>query len=211
MAQIPEIDDGHFDGNSNIGRSKGDEKFLARIIRLAKASVEALEARSSAVEAAVSVLESAMSAAQAAILALQALHTADGGKAIWMINDTGAPTVKGTVVEVGSVTNSFKVSDAACLDPIGVVYDAGIADGELCRIVVGGKAYVLIQDSTTATIGNWAKTSETQAGRADMTATPPVGGTLQQLADHFQEIGHCIETVNPGGTDKLALAVIHCN
>ncbi len=134
--------------------------------------------------------------------------TDDGGIATWMINDTGSPSVKGTVVEPGSVANSFDVITADDPDPIGVVYDDGVADGEECRIVVSGKAYVLLQDSTASTVGNWVRVSATQNGRVNATAATPPGGGVAELDQHVRECGHCLETVS-GGTDKLMLMIVH--
>ncbi len=94
--------------------------------------------------------------------------------------------------------------------PIGIVYDNGIANGSECRIVISGIAEVLLVNSTSATRGYWAKTSDTVAGRADITSAAPTGGTIAGLQDHGQEIGHCIASAS-AGTDVLTRIVVHFN
>jgi hypothetical protein len=155
------------------------------------------------------VLEaSASGAAARKVHRLLQRFTDDGGIAVWMVNDTGALSVKGMVISPGSVTNSFDAIPADDPDPIGVVYDGGIGDGELCRVVVSGTAYVLLQDSTASTVGNWVRVSATQAGRVNATASAPPGGGVAELDQHVRECGHCLETVG-AGTDKLMLMVVH--
>ena len=56
--------------------------------------------------------------------------TPEFGFCVWLVNKTGAPSVKGTVVEADAgVDMAFTSTGASCLNPIGVVYDAGVADG----------------------------------------------------------------------------------
>jgi len=137
------------------------------------------------------------------------LFTADGGVAHKYINKTGALSVKGTCVEVSdSVANSVKVIGFDELDPIGFIYNSGIADGDDVWVVTNGKAYVLIQDGTTATADYWVRVSATQAGRVDITNAVPPGGTIAALESHLHECGHCNENVT-SGIDKLALCTIH--
>lgn len=135
--------------------------------------------------------------------------TPEGGLAIKMTNNTGAASIKGTLIESNETTaNSFQVlSDE--YDCIGIVYEDGIADGEECYIVISGVAEVLIEDGTASTHGNWVESS-TVSGRADATQALPAGGTIAELQNHFKEIGHCIES-KTAGTDVLAKCVIHFN
>ena len=102
--------------------------------------------------------------------------TKEGGLAIRLLNKTGSASVKGTMVETSeSVAESFMVSSTDDPDTIGTVYESGIADGALCWVVFTGIAEVLLEDSSIATIGYWARSSITQAGRADITnLDPPV-------------------------------------
>ena len=137
--------------------------------------------------------------------------TPEGGLAVQFINDTGANSIAGTLVETSESTdNAVIITDADCTDPIGVIYEDGIADGELVWVVIYGIADVLLEDSTTATHGYWARTSTTQPGRADITNNLPPGGTIQALEQHLSEIGHCIQSVT-AGTDKKARIIKHFN
>ena len=135
--------------------------------------------------------------------------TDDGGFAVPMVNDTGAPTVKGSLVEPSSsIDNGFILTAADAFDPIGVVLESGIPDGQNALIVTTGKAYALLEDSSVATKGYWVRTSITQAGRIDATNALPPGGGVVQLDAHTQECGHCLESIL-AGTDKLCLISLH--
>ncbi|GAG37369.1 unnamed protein product, partial [marine sediment metagenome] len=93
--------------------------------------------------------------------------------------------------------NSYKVADADATDVIGIVYNAGVADGSDVWIVVSGIAEVLIDAG--GCVHHDRLISSATAGSADVSNTPAV-------AVHFQEIGHAIETVVGAG---LAKAIIH--
>lgn len=137
--------------------------------------------------------------------------TADGGLAIRITNKTGAPSVAGTIVEAHeSETEAVKVSDADCLDPIGVVYEDDIADGMPVLVVIAGMVSILLEDGTASTVGYWARTSITDAGRADITNSAPPGSGIVNHDVHIKELGHCIESVS-SGTDKKAKIIIHFN
>ena len=133
--------------------------------------------------------------------------TVEGGVYVWMINKSGAPSVKGSIAAADTGVNyAFKLTAADAYDAIGAVYDSGIADATWCRVVIGGIADVLLQDSTASTRAYWVRTSTTAAGRADATNAAPPGLVLQ----HFAEIGHCLESKN-AGTDVLARCLLHFN
>lgn len=132
--------------------------------------------------------------------------TPEGGLAIRLTNKSGSASVKGNLaVAHASVDNAFDVSLGADSDMIGVVYEAGVADGSECWVVISGVAEVLLENSTASNAGNWVQSSGV-AGRADATASTPPG----LVAGHFREIGHCLET-KTGGTDVLAKCVLHFN
>lgn len=133
-----------------------------------------------------------------------------GGLAVRLINKTGSASVKGMLIKAGTVDNSFIATLADEAMPIGVVYQAGIADAALCWVTIQGIAEVLLEDSTAATAGYWCRTSTTAAGRCVMnTATPP-GGGITELDRHEREIGHCVETKS-SGTDVIAKCIMHFN
>lgn len=129
--------------------------------------------------------------------------TREGGLALRLTNKTGVASVKGTIVEAHAGTdNAFRVCDANSVEPFGVVYENGIADGEECIVVIGGRVQVLLKDLTLSTRNNWVGVSDV-AGRAIATgASPPAAPT------HFKEIGHCIESKG-ADTDVLAFCILH--
>lgn len=132
--------------------------------------------------------------------------TPEGGFAVRMINKTGANSVKGTIVMASTTTNNaFQSAGTDQIDPIGAVYDSGVADGSYCYVVVGGIAEVLMEDNVAAVNEYWVRTSSNQAGRAYMIANSPPTQTI-----HFQEIGHCIEA-KVAGTNVLAKIIMHFN
>ena len=120
-----------------------------------------------------------------------------------LINNTGAPTVYGSIVAASTVIDmGFVLAPTDAVSPFGVVYEAGIADGEECFVITNGLAEVLLQDNHAPTRGDWVRTSSTTAGRAYTEATPAAAPT------HFQEIGHCL--VSEGsGTDVLCVVNLH--
>ena len=135
--------------------------------------------------------------------------TPEKGIAVKIVNKTGAASVKGMLVETNETTSGGFEELGDLYDCIGIVYESGIADGAECFVVISGIAEVLLKDTTASTTGNWVKAADTN-GRADATLALPSGGTIAQLREHFQEIGHCIET-KTAGTDVLAKIVLHFN
>ena len=137
--------------------------------------------------------------------------TKEGGYAIRFVNKTGAASVKGTVVEASTTTfDAVGIVPSDQPDPIGVIYEDGVADGDLVWVVTMGKVQVLLEDTTAAILDGWVRVSPNVAGRADASAAGPPGGTIIEIDNHFKELGHCLETVI-AGTDKLALCLIHFN
>ena len=137
--------------------------------------------------------------------------TQEGGIAQRYINKTGSVSKKGTAIEAGTVIDdSVQLVSADDADCIGIVYDDGIPDGDYIWVVTFGKAEILLEDGTAATRGYWVRVSVTDSGRADATLAAPPGGTINEIDNHFREIGHCLQSVI-SGTDKLALCLIHFN
>lgn len=129
--------------------------------------------------------------------------TAIGGYAIRLTNKTGGNTVAGQLVAVylaTAVDDAFKTAAANDDGVIGIVLDAGVADGSEAWIIVSGIADVLMDGGGSAR-GDRLISSAT-AGSADVWN---VGGAV---ATHFLEIGHCIETRVGAG---LARCVLHFN
>ena len=133
----------------------------------------------------------------------------EGGYCVSMTNKTGGNSIKGTIVEPSSGTDSaFETCTADGYDPIGIVYTDGIADGSECWVVMGGIAQILLKDATASTRKYWTRISADTAGRADATIAAPAGSVVGELDQHMREVGHCIETKG-ADTNVLALFVLH--
>jgi hypothetical protein len=133
-----------------------------------------------------------------------------GGIAVKLNNGSGVASVKGTIVKADvNADDSFDVGGGDEAQPIGIVYDDGIADGSECWVILAGVADVLLKDTTLSTHGNWVHTSDV-AGRADATLLAPPGGGIPELDNHMQEIGHALET-KVGDTNVLARVCLHFN
>jgi hypothetical protein len=132
----------------------------------------------------------------------------EGGVLTVLVNNTGAPSVKGTLVQAStSIDEGFILADTNGFTCIGAVYDDGIEDGKKCRIVISGIAEVLLKDGTDSSAGDWVRVSGTASGRAESftgVPSPPTEDT------HFKEIGHCIQSVE-SGTNILTKIVMHFN
>jgi len=130
-----------------------------------------------------------------------------GGIMIKLTNKTGANSVAGQVVSPDTATDDAVILNAiGGVNPIGVFLESGISDGSEAWIVVSGIADVALDDNVAAVHGNWIG-SGIAAGYASTGASPPAAPT------HFEEIGHCIESVAAGGagTHILARCVLHFN
>lgn len=143
-------------------------------------------------------------------LSSYAFATLEGGFAILMTNDTGAPSVKGTVVTTSdSADNAFKLIVKDAPTPIGVVYEEGIPSGELCAVVVTGMADVLFVASTTK--GHMARGFLTLDGDSyvpgwAMSEAHPAPPFDEEK--HSYEIGH-LSTARVGA--GLSRVVLHFN
>ena len=127
--------------------------------------------------------------------------TAIGGVAARLTNKTGGNTVAGQlVITSAAADDAFTTAGANGDNMIGIVLDAGIADGSEAWVVMGGIADVLI-DAGGSAAGDRLISSAT-AGSADVWN---VGGAV---ATHFLEVGHCLETRVGAG---LARCAIHFN
>lgn len=131
--------------------------------------------------------------------------TADGGIALLMINQSGLPSKQGRLVSAEGATDAegYALASASEDEVIGVELEDDIAQEERGWVVIAGVAYVLLKNSTVATIGNWVKASDV-AGRADASNANFVA------ADIALQVGHCIET-QAAGTDVLARVILQFN
>jgi len=127
----------------------------------------------------------------------------EGGLAVRLVNKTGAPSIKGSVVMCSEDADfACMLSPADDDEAIGAIYDSGVPDGDRVWVVVAGKGDVLLQNETASAHGDWVGTSTTAAGRA-ITSNEPAG-----LTGHDRELGHCVQSVS-AGTDQLARIVFH--
>lgn len=136
--------------------------------------------------------------------------TADGGLAVKLINKTGAASVKGTVVAASTGTEgAFILSAIDSVDPIGVVFEEGIADGSACWVTVAGKAKVLF--TTNVTKGQFCRVPEAgdtgEAAGYAVSAAPPANPNVA-VESHFREIGHALQATSAGA---LTLIMLHFN
>lgn len=136
--------------------------------------------------------------------------TPEGGYAIKLINKTGAPSVKGEVVCASTnVDNAFVKIVVDRPDPIGVIYESGIADGQEAWIVVSGIADVYFVGSTTS--GQLARGFITADGASYVTGRALAENvpTSPFASDkHFYEISHILESRTGAG---LAKCILHFN
>lgn len=136
--------------------------------------------------------------------------TPDGGFAVFLLNKTGAVSIKGEVVTPNGATQlSVKKITVDIPAPIGVFLESGIPDGSGAWVVIGGIADVYFVGNTTA--GQFARGFLTAdggsyvTGRALCESVP----TSPFASDkHFYEIGHVLETRVGAG---LAKCVVHFN
>lgn len=165
-------------------------------------------------------LQADVATAQSDITTLQATSatksdkiefTPEGGLAVWLTNKTGAPTVKGylvTAYDDSAIDNAFELVSVDAPDIIGAIYDAGIADGQLCRVVVAGIADVYFAGDTTR--GHFARmTVAADTGDAPGVAISETKPTSPFATDkHFMEVGHVLQSRTGAG---LARILMHFN
>ncbi|KPK96020.1 hypothetical protein AMJ80_02450 [bacterium SM23_31] len=135
--------------------------------------------------------------------------TPEGGYYTWVVNDTGVASVKGTVVHASSnVDRGVSLVPIDDPDPCGVVYDSGVPQGGIMRVVISGIAEVLY--STPVNRGTFARVPI----GSDPSATPgqaiaePLPSPPFATDKHFLEVGHPVQTIASPG---LALTVLHFN
>ena len=133
-------------------------------------------------------------------------NTPEGGLAVRMINSTGAVSVKGTVVQA-SPTHDRGVYPIQqnIPDPIGVIYESGIADGKDVWVVISGIADVLFTNAPTRKyLARGFVTGEAtyEAGKALSEEVPSSPFASDK---HFYEIGHIVESKTEPGLAKVLL------
>lgn len=104
----------------------------------------------------------------------------------------------GTDGRVGLAPTTGNAHDMGC----GIALEGATAGNEFW-MAVSGKVQVLPNAGETAVMGYVIKTSDTEAGKTDQSATAPAA------ADHFTEVGHWVKSGT--GNGALTLAIIHFN
>lgn len=132
--------------------------------------------------------------------------TPTGGVAVRLTNRTGAASVKGTVVCASSAyDNAVNLIVVDIPDPIGVIYEDGIADGQEVWVVKSGIAEVYFIGSTTRkhfARGFISTDSGYVSGQALSEAVPTSPFATDK---HFYEIGHVLESRTGAGLAKTEL------
>lgn len=153
--------------------------------------------------------EQMLSSAGFLCLRQPACWTPDGGLAVLLTNRSGAPSVRGHLINTGGASGGFVVNSANAPRACGVVYESGVPDGSPCLVVTGGVAYVLFEDGQQPVVGQWCGVGTSVDGRAYTRNTFPTN-PVTEIEVHAAEIGHCLDSVSPG-TDVLARVVLHFN
>ena len=122
-------------------------------------------------------------------------------------NGTGGASVLGEVVANSTSADNEFIKEANEYDPIGVIAEAGIANGSECWVWKNGsRCQALLKDGESATRGYVALCADTD-GRflnVDVPSASPV------VAEHFKEMGHVAESKS-SGTNVLVLVELHFN
>lgn len=143
------------------------------------------------------------------IISRKWMDTPEGGRAIKIVNRTGATSVKGYMVRPSpSYDTACTLSIVDVPDPIGVVYEAGVSDGSEMWVVTNGYADIyFIGNATRGHIARGFVTGDAGyvAGQAVSEAFPTSPFATDK---HFYEIGHVIQSRTGAG---LARCVLHQN
>jgi hypothetical protein len=125
--------------------------------------------------------------------------TADGGFAMRLTNNTGAASVKGSVMGVSAaVDNACILCPVNSNNKIGVMSSDGVANGGECWVVTSGIVLGRLADGQSATRGQYALISNTQAGRLVSSAS---------LDEQYMLVGRFVESCGAGGLARLVLEV----
>lgn len=133
--------------------------------------------------------------------------TGERGLLVKHINRTGHASVKGECVSCSTTADNEVICSPSGFDIIGVVAEAGVAEGsEMWVWKTGSVAQVLLKDGTAA-VRAYVALGDDADGRVYGIAVPD-SNPVQ--AEHFREIGHFHESKD-AGTNVLALVDLHFN
>ena len=129
--------------------------------------------------------------------------TTEGGIYETFINNTGI-SVKGTIVVAStSADNAVDIAPANSQMPMGAIYENGIVNGSNVKVVVYGKAEILLKDGESSNRGYWCGVSDTAGRMYQLSAAP-------STTEHNREIGHSLKTTT-SGINVLSLIQMHFN
>jgi hypothetical protein len=113
---------------------------------------------------------------------------------------------KGTVVTLGAVPGTVKISAAGAIDSAGIMYTDGALPYSPVLVVRAGHAWILLEDGTGAVCGDrWGYMSQVQDGRINAANQSPPGPDILSLLDQqLQQIGYAASDSDPG-VDQLGL------
>lgn len=135
--------------------------------------------------------------------------TPDGGTGTFFINDTGAPSVKGYAVRPSAtVDKGVRLIAQNIPDIIGYIYDDGVPDGELVRVVTSGITPVYFTSAVVRDQFCRGFVAADAGFVAGQMLNEPFPTSPFASDKHFYEGGHSIETTAGPG---LALVNIHFN
>ena len=134
--------------------------------------------------------------------------TPEGGLAVKMLNKTGAGSIKGYICETSDIVdNATKYVTDDDVDPMGIMYSDGVADGDYVWVVVSGIAEVYYSDTVTrATFARVPIAADSIA--SGQAKSEPLPTSPFATDKHFLEIGHPMESRIGAG---LARTVLHFN
>lgn len=134
--------------------------------------------------------------------------TGERGLLVKLVNRTGHTSIKGELVSASTSSDTEVILQVNEYDTIGVVAQAGVAEGSQMWVWMPGSiAQVLLKNSTPSTRGQILIAADTD-GRGIGIDNPGLG--LPGTDTHFKECGHILQSKS-AGTDVLALCAIHFN
>ena len=123
--------------------------------------------------------------------------TPNGGVYQTFTNQTGGDSVQGTIVmQSATYDNAVDIATAGSPLALGIIYEDNIANGSPVKVVVYGKAQVLLRVGQSVTRGQWCVLSNTANGRMEEGS---ITGTLL-VSEYAKGIGISLEDNSSGLT-----------
>jgi len=135
--------------------------------------------------------------------------TVEGAEVIRMINDTGAPSIKGNVVKISdsNVDRGVSLGESSCQRVIGLFYEDVIPNGGEIWVAINGRCQVLLKDETVGTKGWLIRISDTM-GRVECYAATLPGEGDKKLDNYLTTLGYCLDNVK-GGKNQYCYVMFH--